>query len=206
MKRRRVPGCLSMLMLVNIAVNAYALQETQQTVVYEVTYKAQQTTDAVSAPIYVAYTVVAPFETAYWLQRATSMKIDSTPLSITQTLLDARTHQALRYIMHRPANTNRPENVIDLPLSKIGKDEIFPVPMTTASAEKRDIQVAAGSYTAHKGKKELFSLWLHADVPVLGVVKAEAKDWVMELFRITDNAKDLLPQKPPKVGIVYLKK
>ena len=53
--------------------------------------------------------------------------------------------------------------------------------------------------------KDIVKKMLNADVPVLGVVKAETKDWVMELFRITENTEDLLPQKPPKGGIVYLK-
>ena len=153
MERRIVPICFFILILISSVTTSYALGETQQAVIYLVTYKTAQTTNAANLSVYVTYTIVARSETAYWLQRTTSIKLDAGPLSITQTLLDDRTHQALRYIMHRPANMDRPENVIDLPLSKMGKEEIFPTPITKAFPEKTRLQVAAGTYAAIKGKR-----------------------------------------------------
>ncbi len=206
MQRRIVPIYFCILILISSVTTSYALGETQQAVTYLVTHKTAQTTHVANLTVYVTYTIAARTESAYWLQRTTSIKADARPLSITQILLDDRTHQALRYIMYRPANMGCPENVIDLPLSKMGTDEILPIPVTKAFSEETHLDVAAGTYTAYKDEKECVMLWLNDDVPILGVVKAEAEDWTMELFRITDNSGDLLPQKPPKGGIVYLKK
>jgi len=202
---KRQMAAVAVLMLLSFASGTFAFEDTQQSVVYLVTYKTAQAADAEAVKVFVTYTIAAREDTTYWLQRTTAVNADAGPLSITQTLLDDRTHQALRYIMHRPANMDRPENVIDLPLSKMGKDEILPVPITAAFSEETDIQVAAGTYAAYKGEKDRITLWLNAEVPILGVVKAETPDWTMELFSLTDAVEDLLPQKPPKGGIVYLK-
>jgi hypothetical protein len=179
------------------SVTGYALGETQQTVMYVTTYKESQT-----PPIYTSYSIVAHTESGYWLQRTTSLQPDSAPLSITQTLLDNDTHKPLRYIMHRPANMKQPERVVDLPLSEMGKDEVLPTPLTKAFNEQVNIEVPAGTYDTQKGQDGNITLWLNLDIPVLGVVKAEMKDWAMELFRIDQNVVDLLPNKPPKGGIV----
>jgi hypothetical protein len=169
--------------LISWTSSVYALGETDQTIIYKVQEK-----------------------TGYWLQRTTSMQPDfKTLLSITQTFLNNSTHEPLRYIMHRPANMKRPENVIDLPLEKMGKDEILPTPISEAFADAGQVQVAAGVFEARQGQAGDFMLWVSPDVPVLGVVRVEAPDWSMELFRIDVTAGDLLPKKPQKGGIVYLK-
>jgi hypothetical protein len=180
----------------------YALGETDQTIIYKVIHR----TSAGELTSYTAYSIVAREESGYWLQRTTSMQPDfKTLLSITQSLLNDSTHEPLRYIMHRPANMKRPENVIDLPLEKMGKDEILPTPITDAFADVGQVQVAAGTFEVKQGQVGGFMLWISPEVPVLGVVKVEAPDWTMELFRIENTAVDLLPKKPGKGGIVYLK-
>jgi hypothetical protein len=182
--------------------SVYALGETDQTIIYKVTHQ----TTAGELTSYIVYSIVAREKTRYWLQRTTSMQPDfKTLLSITQTLLNDSSYEPLRYIMHRPANMKRPENVIDLPLEKMGKDEILPTPVTDAFADAGQVQVAAGIFEAKQGQAGDFMLWVSPDVPVLGVVKVEALEWTMELFRINDTAVDLLPKKPEKGGIVYLK-
>ena len=86
----------------------------------------------------------------------------------------------------------------------MGKDEILPTPLTKVFKEHARIKVPAGTYDTQKGQDGNVTLWLSLDIPVLGVVKAEAKDWTMELFRIDHNVVDLLPKKPPKGGIVHV--
>jgi len=183
------------------ASTVYALGETDRTVIYKVT----QHTTAGELTSYTAYSIVAREESGYWLQRTTHLRLGSKSLSITQTLLNDFTHKALRYIMHRPANMKRPENVIDLPLEKMGKDEILPTPITKAFTDAGQVQVAAGTFEAKQGQVGDFMLWVSPDVPVLGVVKVEAPEWTMELLRIDHTAADLLSKKPKKGGIVYLK-
>jgi hypothetical protein len=178
----------------------YALGEKDKTVIYKIISH----TKAGDLITYTAYSIVAHEKSGYWLQRTTSMQPDSKPLSITQTLLDDLTHEPLRYIMHRPANMEHPDNVLDLPLEKMGKEEILPTPLTKAFAEAGRVQVAAGTFEAKQGQFGDFMLWVNLDVPVLGVVKAETPDWTMELVRIDPRAVDLLPKKPKKGGIVYL--
>lgn len=188
--------------LISWASSVDALGETDQTIIYKITHQ----TTAGELTSYTAYSIVAREESGYWLQRTTSMQADfKTLLSITQTLLNNSTHEPLRYIMHRPANMQRPENVLDLPLEKMGQDEILPTPITEAFASAGQVQVAAGTFEAKQGQVGDFMLWVSPDVPVLGVVKVQAPDWTMELFRIDKTAGDLLPKKPQKGGIVYLK-
>jgi len=182
--------------------SVYALGEKDQTIIYKVTHQ----TTAGELTSYTAYSIVAQEESGYWLQRTTSIQPDfKTLLSITQTLLNDSTHEPLRYIMHRPANMQRPENVIDLPLEKMGKDEILPTPISGTFADVGQVQVAAGTFEAKQGQVGDFMLWVSPDVPVLGVVKVEVSDWTMELFRIDETADDLLPKKPKKGGVVHLK-
>jgi hypothetical protein len=200
MKRQFVWGYFCIMLLVGWALNVQALGETDRTVVYKVTHQ----TKAGALSTYAAYSIVAQEETGYWLQRTTSMQPDSELLSITQTLLDDLTHEPLRYIMHRPGNMDTPENVLDLPLTKMGQEEILPMPLTNAFAEAGQVQVPAGMFDARKGYVDDGWYWVSLDVPVLGVVKAERPEMTMELFRIEQGAVDLLPQKPPKDGIVYL--
>ena len=197
MKRQISQLIIVILVCIGYAVTGYALGETQQTVLYVTTYKGSQT-----PPVYTSYSIVAHAESGYWLQRTTSIQPDSEPLSITQTLLDNDTHKPLRYIMHRPANMKQPERVVDLPLSEMGKDEVLPTPLTNAFKESAHLEVPAGTYDTKKGQNGNDTLWLSLDIPVLGVAKAEMKDWTMELFRIDHNVVDLLPNKPPKGGIV----
>ena len=180
-----------------MAVSAFALGETGTTVLYKMTHRTQ----AGALVTYVAYNIAATDDNGYWLQRVALMTPTSAPLSITQTRLDAETHQPQRYIMHRPANMDHPANVIDLPLAKMGKDEILP-----AQAESGDVQVTteAGTFSAKEVASEHATLSVSADVPVLGVVKAESDEWTMELVSMSDTAADLLPKKPDKGGIVYL--
>ncbi len=108
--------------------------------------------------------------------------------------------------MHRPAKMDQPENIIDLPLSKMGQDEILPTPVTGAFTEEEHLQLASGTFDTKKGWNGKATLWVNLDIPVLGVVKAEMEEWAMELFQISDLSEDLLPQKPPQGGIVYLNK
>ncbi len=106
--------------------------------------------------------------------------------------------------MHRPAKMNRPENVIDLPLAKMGQDEIFPTPLTGAFSESVRLQLQVGMFDTMKGRDGDVVLWVSRDVPVLGVAKVETSEWTMELIGITAKTVDLLSKKPPKGGIVYL--
>ncbi len=188
------------LILIGCSSMVYALRETDRTVIYKITYQST----AGKLTTYTAYSIVAQTESGYWLQRTTFMQPDSDPLSITQTLLNASTHEPLRYIMHRPANMKRPENVIDLPLEQMGKDEILPTPITNAFADTGRLQVAAGAFEVKQGQVRDSMLWVSPDVPVLGVVKVETPEWTMELFRIDHAVVDLLPKKPEKGGIVYI--
>jgi hypothetical protein len=202
--KRQIVCLLSLsitLMLISCASTGYALGEKDKTVIYKVTHHSA----AGELTTYTAYSIVAQEKAGYWLQRTTSKQPDSQPLSITQTLLDNFTHKPLRYIMHRPANMKRPANVIDLPLEQMGKDEILPTPITNAFADAGRIQVAAGTFAAKQGQIGNSTLWISFDVPVLGVIKVETPEWMMELVRIDPNVVDLLPQKPKKGGIVYLK-
>jgi hypothetical protein len=199
MKKHISQLIIVILICIGYSVTGYALGEIQQTVMYVTTYQGSQT-----PPIYTSYSIVAHAESGYWLQRTTSLQPDSGPLSITQTLLDNDTHKPLRYIMHRPANMKQPERVADLPLAEMGKDEVLPTLLTKAFKEHARIEVPAGTYDTQKGQDKNITLWLSHDIPVLGVVRAEMKDWTMELFRIDHNVIDLLPKKPPKGGIVNM--
>jgi hypothetical protein len=171
-----------------------------------VTYKFTHRTAAGELITYAHYSIVAQEGGGYWLQRVATMQPESAPLSITQSLLDDYTHEPIRYIMHRPAKMDQPENIIDLPLSKMGQDEILPTPVTGAFTEEERLQLASGTFDTKKGWNGKATLWVNLDIPVLGVVKAEMEEWTMELFQISDAAEDLLPQKPPQGGIVYLNK
>ena len=199
MKRSMSQLMIVILICTSYSVTGYALGETQQTVLYVMTYKGSQT-----PPMYTSYSIVASTESGYWLQRTTSLQPDSRPLSITQTLLDTETHKPLRYIMHKPANMKQLERVVDLPLSEMGKDEVLPGSLLKASKEHARVEVPAGTYDTQKGQDENVTVWLNLDIPVLGVVKAEMKDWTMELFQIDHNVVDLLPKKPLKDGMVHM--
>jgi hypothetical protein len=190
-----------MCLLFGVVSTAFALEEKDTTVIYKVTTHSKAG-DLIN---YVAYSIVAQDKADYWLQRTTSNEPDSQPLSITQTLIDSKTHKPLQYIMYRPERMNRPANVADFPLTEMGKDEILPLPITSEFADAGHIQVPAGDYAVKQAQVGPATRWVSPDVPVLGVVKAEAPDWTMELFRIDSKAADLLPQKPQKGGVVYLK-
>lgn len=194
-------GCL-FVFIVLIASSVFALGEREKTVTYKFTHR----TAAGELSTYAHYSIVVQEDEGYWLQRVTTMQPESAPLSITQTLLNDYTHEPLRYIMHRPAKMDQPENVIDLPLSKMGQDEILPTPVTGAFTEEERLQLESGTFDTQKGWNGKATLWINLDIPVLGVVKAETEEWTMELFQMSDHAEDLLPQKPPKGGIVYLNK
>lgn len=194
-----VLGGLLVLFLLSTS-SVFALGEREKTVTYKFTHH----TTAGDLTTYIHYSIAAQEDEGYWLQRVTTMQRDSAPLSITQTLLNDYTHEPLRYIMHRPAKMNQPANVIDLPLSRMGQDEILPTPLTGAFSDEEQVQVEAGTFTAQKGSDGRSVLWVNLEIPVLGVIKAETEDWTMELVQIQDNAEDLLPKKPPKGGIVYL--
>ena len=194
-------GCLFLIILL-VAPSVFALGEREKTVTYKFTHR----TAAGELTTYAHYSIAAQEGEGYWLQRVATLQPESAPLSITQTLLDDYTHEALRYIMHRPAKMDQPENVIDLPLSKMGQDEILPTPETGAFTEEERLELAAGAFDAKKGWNGKATVWINLDIPVLGVVKAETEEWTMELFRMSDRAEDLLSQKPPKGGIVYLNK
>ncbi len=191
-----------LLSVAGFAMSAYALGETDMTV----TYKVITRSSAGDLTTYVSYNIAAADNDGYWLQRTTYMTLDSKPLSITQTLLDNETHAAKRYIMHRPANMDRPESVIDLPLAKMGKDEILPQP-TPESADKDSVirvQVEAGEFAIQEVPADGVTLWVSADVPVLGVAKVEAADWTMELVSIVNASDDLFPKKPAPGGVAYM--
>jgi hypothetical protein len=183
------------------AATAYALGENGKTLTYKITHD----TSAGKLITYSHYNIAAQEENGYWLQRTTTMYQDSDPLSITQTLIEDFTHEALRYIMHRPAKMNTPANVIDLPLAKMGKDEVLPTPLTGAFSEPERVQLEAGTFETKKGQVGDVTYWVSLEIPVMGVAKVATNEWTMELVQIVDNATDLLPQKPPKGGIVYLK-
>jgi hypothetical protein len=200
MRKHYVSTLSLLLILISWISMAYALEEKDKTVIYQVTIHSNAG-DLIS---YTAYTIATQEKTGYWLQRTTATQPDSKPLSITQTLLDNTTHKPLRYIMHRPANMNRLENVIDFPLEQMGTDEVLPTPITADFADAGRIQVAAGTFEVQQAHIGGQTLWVNPDVPVLGVVKAETADWTMELVRIDPQAIDLLPKKPQKGGIVYL--
>lgn len=192
--------CFSMML--SWAVNrADALGETDRTVVYKIVHQSASG-ELIS---YVACSIVAAEGTSYWLQRTTHLKLDSAPLSITQTLINKATLLPVRYLMYRPANMDKPPRVVDLPLAEMGKDEVLPTTSTGMFVDAGQLQVEAGTFTVKQGEKNKLQLWLSPDVPVLGVVKAQAQDWTMELVRIDQQAKDLFPQKPPKGGTVHLK-
>ncbi len=179
---------------------AFALGETGTTVVYRVTH----TTPAGTLSTYASYRIVAHEKHGYWLQRTITLTPESAPLSVTQTLFDDFTHEPLRYIMHRPAKMGRPENVIDLPLSKMGKDEILPVPGGKPGANSTPLQTDIGVFETREVVIDGTQFWLSLQIPVLGVVKAATEEWTMEVVRISQGAEDLLPKKPPQGGIVYL--
>lgn len=180
---------------------ADALGESDRTVVYKIVHHSASG----ELTSYVAYSIAADEPTAYWLQRTTHLKLDSAPLSITQTLLDKATLQPIRYLMYRPANMDKPPRVVDLPLSDMGKDEVLPTSITGMFVDAGQLHVEAGTFAVKQGQTNKLRLWLGADAPVLGVVKAQAQDWTMELVRIDQHAEDLFPQKPPKGGTVNLK-
>ena len=182
-------------------VAAFALEERGITVIYKVTH----ITLAGQLTTYVRYSVAAYQKTGHWLQRTTSMKIDSRPLSITQTFLGDYDYEPLRYIMYRPAKMNRPPSVIDLPLDQMGQDEVLPLPIEEVLGEVVSVQTEAGTFETKQVRHKNALLWLTLDIPVLGVAKAETEEWGMEFIRIDDTAKDLLPKKPPPGGVVYLK-
>ena len=201
MRKKRCIFFSSIFLVLACSITAFALGETGKTLTYKVTHN----TAAGKLTTYAHYSIVAHAEAGYWLQRTTSMRPDSKPLSITQTLLDDYTHEPLRYIMHRPAKMDRPPSVIDLPLSEMGKDEILPTPLIGAFTEDAHLQLEAGSFDTKKGWDGHATLWVSLDIPVLGVAQAETQDWTMELVRIKDGAVDLLSQKPSEGGVVYLK-
>ena len=192
--------CLALMFISGVS-TVSALGEKDKTEIYKITHH----TKAGELVTYTGYSIVVQEKAGYWLQRVTSKQPDSQPLSITQTLLDNATHKPLRYIMHRPANMNRPALVSDLPLDQMGKDEILPTPITNAFTDAGQVQVAAGTFAAKQGQVGDFKLWVSPDAPVLGVVKAETPEWTMELFRIDPKVVDLLPQKPKKGGSVPMK-
>ncbi|PID56891.1 hypothetical protein CSB45_09530 [candidate division KSB3 bacterium] len=178
----------------------FSLGEEQVTV----TYKVIHTTRAGELISYAHYSVAAHEAEGYWLQRVISLTADSKPLSIVQILLDRDTHQARRYIMHRPAKMDQPPSVIDLPLDRMGKDEILPMPLKAISGVREIIPTEFAEFDALKCSAKNSTIWLSAAVPVLGVVKVEHAEFTMTLSQIRDSARDLLSQKPPKGGISYM--
>ncbi len=191
-------------LLVLIGVQTFevaALMEEDQTAIYKVIHHSA----AGDLESFTAYSLAGLTNAGYWLQRTVHMQRPETqPLSITQNLLDAASHQPLRYIKYRPAKMGRPANAIDLPLEEMGKDEIFPTPVSDAFKDAGNLDVPAGVFAAQVAEVGKFTIWINPDVPVLGVVKVEAPDWTMELFRIEPQAADLLPNKPPKGGMAYV--
>lgn len=192
-------GCI--LLLGGGIFEADALMEEGQTVIYRVTHHSV----AGDLGSFVACSVAGITEDGYWLQRTTHMQDpDSQPLSITQTLLDSVTHEPLRYIMYRPAKMGRPANVVDLPLERMGKDEVLPTLITDEFSDGGTLEVAAGTFAVVTKQTEKFTIHANPDIPVLGVALIEAPDWTMELFKIDAQAKDFFPEKPPKGGMVYV--
>jgi len=179
---------------------AFSLGEEQRTV----SYKVIHATSAGELISYAHYSIVAFEGDGYWLQRVITMAPDSKPVSITQTLLDDTSHKALRYVMHRPAKMNQAPSVIDLPLARMGKDEILPIDPETLSGVAERIRTEGGDFDALNVSEGETALWLSADIPVLGVARAENNEFTMELFQIRDAAHDLLSKRPPKGGVVYL--
>ncbi len=176
------------------------LGEMDNTLLYKVTHR----TSAGTLVTYTEYSIVAQEKDGYWLQRLVKMSPSAEPVSITQTLMGDFSHEPLRYIMHRPAKMNTPANVIDLPLEKMGKDEVLPTPLTGKFQEIEQIQIEAGTFETKKGREGDATFWLSLDIPVMGVAQVETPEWTMELVSIEDGTVDLLPKKPPKGGIVYL--
>lgn len=186
--------------IAGFAMSAYALGETDTTVTYKVTTHSSAG-DLVN---YTSYNIAAIEGGSYWLQRVTYMAPGANPLSITQTLLDRKTHAAKRYLMHRPANMDRPESVIDLPLAKMGKEEILPNPNAESASGTIQITTEAGSFVTQEIAADHITVWVSADAPVLGVVKVETSDWTMELISVENTSEDLFPNKPAPGGVVYM--
>jgi hypothetical protein len=200
MKRYQLHTFIAAILLLACPAIAFSLGEEQITV----SYKVIHTTGAGELTSYAHYGIVGYEDDAYWLQRVISMTLDSKPLSITQTLLDSKTHHALRYIMHRPAKMDRPPSVIDLPLDRMGKDEILPFPLEALSGVRENIQTEIGEFDALRISEDDTVLWLSADIPVLGVAKTANAEFTMELIHVRDTTDDLLAKKPPRGGVVYL--
>ena len=200
MKKKLFSIMIAFASIAGFAMSAYALGETGTTVTYKVTTHSSAG-DLVN---YTSYNIAAIEGDSYWLQRVTYMTPGANPLSITQTLLDHKTYTAKRYLMHRPANMDRPESVIDLPLAKMGKEEILPNPAAESASGTAQIETEAGTFTAQEVAADGATLWLSADAPVLGVVKVETNDWTMELIRIENASEDLFPNKPAPGGVVYM--
>ncbi len=200
MKTQYIRALIMLGILLACPAIAFSLGEEQ----IAVSYKVVHATSAGELISYAHYSVVAHERSGYWLQRVISMTPKSKPLSITQTLLDKETHKVLRYIMHRPAKMGRPPSVIDLPLERMGKDEILPMLSEGLSGVPKSIRTEAGDFETLKISKENAVLCLSSDVPVLGVARAETGEFRMELIQISDAAHDLLSKKPLKGGVVYL--
>ena len=200
MNKKLLSILMSLAGVAGFAMSAHALGETDVTVTYKVTTHSS----AGDVVVYTNYNIAATEDGGYWLQRTTHTTPDSKPLSITQTLLDSETHAAKRYIMHRPANMDRPESVIDLPLAKMGKEEILPTPAAESASGTVQIETEAGTFAAQEVAADGATLWLSADAPVLGVVKAETKDRTMELVSIENVSEDLFPNKPAPGGVAYM--
>ena len=200
MREHYIQAFITALVLLICPALAFSLGEEQISVSYKVIH-ASSAGDLIS---YAHYSVVAYEEDSYWLQRVISMTPNSKPVSITQTLLDRETHEALRYIMHRPAKMNRPASVIDLPLERMGKDEILPLSPEGLPGLREDIRLEAGNFETLRISQGDAVLWLSADIPVLGVAKAETDVFTMELIHVSNAARDLLSKKPPKGGVVNL--
>lgn len=199
-KKKFFSMMLSLASIAGFAMSAYALGETDVTVTYKVTTHSS----AGDLVVYTSYNIAATEDGGYWLQRVTHLTPDAKPLSITQTLLDSETHAAKRYIMHRPANMDRPESVVDLPLAKMGKEEILPNPAAGSASGTVQIETEAGAFNTQETAADNATLWLSADVPVLGVAKAETTDWTMELVSIANASEDLFLNKPAPGGVVYM--
>ena len=200
MRKHHIQQLIVSIMLLAYPAIAFSLGEEQ----FTVSYKVVHTTSAGELTSYAHYSIVASEQDGYWLQRVISMTPDSKPLSMTQTLLDNETHEALRYLMHRPAKMDRPPSVIDLPLERMGKDEILPVSPEGLSGATEQIRTEAGDFETLKISEDHAMLWLSAEVPVLGVARAQTDEFTMELIHVSDSAHDLFSKKPPKGGVVYL--
>lgn len=199
MKNFVIVICASLLLFIAVQ-HAGALGETDVTTIYKMVHQSA------AGPLesYTAYSIVAREKTGYWLQRVTYLTLESAPLSITQTLLDETTHQPLRYLMHRPANMDKPARVVDLPLSDMGQDEVLPTPVMANFADAGQLETPAGTFAVKQGQMDKFSLWLSPDAPVMGVVKAETEEWTMELVRIDSHVEDFFPRRPAQGGTVVL--